>query len=478
MRIRKIILTLCLLISLPLAAQANVQMPSSINGTTPIFMFHEIGEGPNNLYVPEQDFERLMAFLSKEGYRTVTVSQLLDHKMKRGENDKLIALTFDDGYASFYNKAFPILKKYNFNATTFIITDMVNTPNHMTWQQLRKLLNGGIEVGSHSQTHPYLSKLDDAALYSQVIGSKQRLEELLNKQVTAFCYPYGDFNEEVIEEVKEAGYKLAVTVHTDISSKKDALYQLPRVNVYGGMTNHTLDSFLKMTPGQLDANLASYFQTVDLNENDANAYFNRAMALANLGKQNEAIRDYTKAMELNPKLAEAYNGRGYAYSKLGQYDQAIADYTKSCELIPNFSYAYNNRGSTYLLSGKYQEAIEDFSRVAEMDPTFPYLHFTYKKRGYAYAQLQDYEKALNDCTRSLELKNDYADAYYCRGYVYYLCGDYENSLNDLQKAIELDNSQAVYFYNLSKTSAALGQESLAKSMLQKSLELELAAATK
>ena len=473
MRIGKIVLTLLLLFNLPLSAQANNQLPDTTNGTTSIFMFHEIGQGPNNLYVPEQDLERLMAYLSKEGYKSVTVSQLLDTKLKRGADDKFVALTFDDGYASVYDKAFPILKKYNYTATVFIITDMVDKPNHMTWQQLRKLLNEGIEVGSHSETHPYLSKLDSSSLKNQVAGSKQRLEQMLNNKVTAFCYPYGDFNDEIKEAVREAGYKLAVTVHTDISSKKDDLYQLPRINVYGSMTNHTMGSILKMTPGQLDANLASYFLAIDLNENDATAYVYRGMALENLGKHSEAIKDYTKAIEINPNLSEAYNGRGWVYNELGQYEKAIADYTQACNLAPNFSYPYNNRGTTYMLAEKYQEAIEDFSKVIEMDPAFPYLHFTYNKRGYAYAKMQDYERALIDCNRSLELKNDYADAYHSRGYVYYLSGDYKMALNDFKKATELDNTQSVYFYNLSKTYAALGQKHLANSMLQKSLELDL-----
>ncbi len=466
-------LFLILLFIQPLSAHSKDQVSNIINGNTHIFLLHEIGQGPNGLYVPEQDFERLIGHLSKEGYKSVTVSQLLDSKLKREEGDKLVALTFDDGYSSFYEKAYPILKKYNYTATVFIITDMVDKSNHMTWTQLRKIFNEGIEVGSHSETHPYLSKLDSSSLQKQVEGSKQKLEEMLNKKVTDFCYPYGDYNDDVIESVRKAGYRSAVTVHTDISSKKDNLYQLPRINVYGGMSNHTIDSLLKMKPGQFDSNITNYFLAIDLNKNDANAYLQRGMAFENMGKHSEAINDYTKALEINPNFSEAYNGRGWVYNELGQYEKAISDYTNACTIAPKFSYPYNNRGSSYIKAEKYYEAIQDFNTVIDIDPTFKYLSSTYNKRGYAYAKLQDYGKALNDCNKSIELKSDYADSYHSRGYVYYLSGDYEKALHDFQKAIELDKTKSIYFYNLSKTYDALGQKQLSKNMLKKSLELDL-----
>ncbi len=473
MRVTTLLLFLFLLFVQPLSAQAKDQVSATVNGNTHIFLLHEIGQGPHSLYVPEQDFERLIDHLKKEGYKSVTVSQLLDSNFKREAGDKLVALTFDDGYASFYEKAYPILKKYNYTATIFIITDMIDTPNHMTWTQLRKLMNEGVEVGSHSATHPYLSKLDSSSLQKQVEGSKQKLEEMLNKKVTDFCYPYGDFNDDVIESVRKAGYKSAVTVHTDISSAKDNLYQLPRINVYGGMSNHTLDTLLTMKPGQFDSNITNYFLAIDLNKDDANAYLQRGMAFESIGNHREAISDYTKALEINPNFSEAYNGRGWVYNELGQYERAISDYTNACTLAPQFSYPYNNRASAYIKAEKYAEAIQDLNTVIEIDPSFPYLASTYNKRGYAYAKLQDYDKALIDCNKSIELKNDYADAYHSRGYAYYLSANYEKALSDFQKAIELDKTKSLYFYNISKAYEALGQKHLANNMLQKSLELDL-----
>jgi peptidoglycan/xylan/chitin deacetylase (PgdA/CDA1 family) len=85
---------------------------------------------------------------------------------------------------------------------------------YLSWEQVREMSSGGIEFGSHTRSHPYLSSLRGDALHSEIDESKKAIEERLGKEVDCFCYPYGDagaYNQEVLEEVRKAGYKAACT---------------------------------------------------------------------------------------------------------------------------------------------------------------------------------------------------------------------------------------------------------------------------
>ena len=439
-----------------------------------IFMYHVIDEGPNGLYVPETDFEEQIKLLSEQGYKSATLSQLPEIlKGAKGKpGDKWVILTLDDGYVSLYDNAFPILKKYGFTATAFIITEMVDTPNHVTWEQLKELQRYGIEIGCHTETHPYLYNLEQKDQQREIAGAKEKLEQKLNIKVVSFSYPYGAYNDQVIEEVRKNGFTEAVTVNTGIFSPLDDAYTLPRVNIYGGMRLESLAQILRFKPGQYDNNLAAGFNAVDLNPLDEKAYLSRGMAYDNLGRYELALADYDKAIEINPEFPDPYNGKGYIYNKLGQQTESIANYTKSCELAPTFPYPFNNRAKVYVEIGEYDKAIGDLNKVIEMDPNFPYLASTYNKKGYAYAKLGNYQQALADCSKSIELNADYADAYNSRGYTYYHSGQAELAETDLNRAIELDPNQPLYYFNLSNVYKTLGQEYKAEASLKKVLELE------
>jgi tetratricopeptide (TPR) repeat protein len=107
---------------------------------------------------------------------------------------------------------------------------------------------------------------------------------------------------------------------------------------------------------------------IELNPEDAKAYYNRGIAYYFLGQYLQAIKDYNKSIELNPEFAEAYYNRGFIYDKLGQYSQAIKDYNKAIELDSGEAKAYYNRGNAYGKLGQYLQAIKDYNKVIELDP--------------------------------------------------------------------------------------------------------------
>jgi peptidoglycan/xylan/chitin deacetylase (PgdA/CDA1 family) len=159
-------------------------------------------------------FESILQFLSANGYRGTTLSG------RRDNND--IALTFDDGWACFYDSAWPLLQKYGFSATIFVVTNYIgHTSNwdykkkmHLDWERLRELADHGIEIGSHGATHRDLRGLNDDRLEYEIAGSKKQLEDKLSCVINYFSYPFGRYDNRVMEAVRQAGYINAYALST------------------------------------------------------------------------------------------------------------------------------------------------------------------------------------------------------------------------------------------------------------------------
>ena len=139
-------------------------------------------------------------------------------------------LTFDDGYVDNYEVAAPILEKYGFPATFYIITDKVGTPEYMTWDQVTDLDRQGMDIGSHTATHPDLTTLSAANLRRELSGSADTLKAQLGHPVYWLCYPAGKYDDDVLDYAREAGYLLATTTDPGEQQSSDepfVLYALP-----------------------------------------------------------------------------------------------------------------------------------------------------------------------------------------------------------------------------------------------------------
>jgi peptidoglycan/xylan/chitin deacetylase (PgdA/CDA1 family) len=117
-----------------------------------------------------------------------------------------------------------------------------------TWDQLREMNQAGIEIGSHTVTHPILTNVDDEQLRYELVSSKSRLESELNSPVTLFCYPNGTYDDRVEAAVRDAGYKLAVTTIPRLNDQQSDLHALARVPaeldmVYFEQTTSGLEEF-------------------------------------------------------------------------------------------------------------------------------------------------------------------------------------------------------------------------------------------
>jgi peptidoglycan/xylan/chitin deacetylase (PgdA/CDA1 family) len=209
-------------------------------GYVPILMYHYIREVNHaddplgfRLSVRPDRFAEQMAWLKANGYTTLTMRELA--RCLRAEANcprRPVALTFDDGYADAATEALPILRRYGFTATFYIVTGLVDQPGYLTRKQVRELHTAGMEIGSHTLSHAGLTGLSIKEARREIYWSKLILEEWLGAEVVSFSYPAGAYNEELAAIVQEVGYSNAVI--TLAADRPRALYELPRRRVMGG----------------------------------------------------------------------------------------------------------------------------------------------------------------------------------------------------------------------------------------------------
>jgi peptidoglycan/xylan/chitin deacetylase (PgdA/CDA1 family) len=189
----------------------------------PILCYHRFGKTcKSNLCIPERTLANQLEYLKNNGYHTIHLSDLMEFlNYKTAIPSKSVIITLDDGYRSIYEFAYSLLKRYGYTATLFIYTDFIEASgNALTWSQLRKLKAAGFEIGSHSISHADLTKKlpyeNDQTYWSRItkefINSKKIIDRELNQDTQFFAYPYGNYNQQILDLFPKAGYKLGLTI--------------------------------------------------------------------------------------------------------------------------------------------------------------------------------------------------------------------------------------------------------------------------
>jgi peptidoglycan/xylan/chitin deacetylase (PgdA/CDA1 family) len=152
-----------------------------------------------------------MKYLRENGYHTITFADLVNCLNNVGElPPKPVIISFDDGWEDQFVYALPRLQECRYIATFFVVTNFVGARGFVSWSKLRAIAAEGMEIGSHSRSHPYLDKINNPRiLWDQIYISKQILESQLGVPVETFAYPYGSYNAAAASTVRLAGYKTA-----------------------------------------------------------------------------------------------------------------------------------------------------------------------------------------------------------------------------------------------------------------------------
>jgi peptidoglycan/xylan/chitin deacetylase (PgdA/CDA1 family) len=210
----------------------------------PVLNYHQINNKAHNaLTLSSQEFEAQMAYLHEHNYTTISPDQLVDY-LQYGKSlpPNPILITFDDGYEDNYRVAYPILQKYNFTATIFLITDFVSSNNrYLTWNQVKEMKENGFSFASHTVSHISLTNASDQELQSQLTKSREAMEWHLEQKIEYLAYPCGYYDQRVIKMAKQAGYRAAFTINLGRDTTTCGLFSLNRIPIFEG--SHTFLHF-------------------------------------------------------------------------------------------------------------------------------------------------------------------------------------------------------------------------------------------
>lgn len=194
------------------AADVKYSVPEGVS----VLMYHMIGNEPGNAAImTEANLRIQMNYLRDHGYHPITMQELYDYVTKGAPlPEKPVCITFDDGYLDSCTIVYPLMKEYGFPWTLFLITDDVGKPyNRMTWDQLREMANSHtVTIANHTLSHPKLHNLATRAeKEKEIVEANKALKYQLGIDNVWLAYPYGDYDDEVIDICKKAGIKMAVT---------------------------------------------------------------------------------------------------------------------------------------------------------------------------------------------------------------------------------------------------------------------------
>ena len=225
--------------------------PSISNKKTRIMMYHMISDQivhskKSGLRVSEQMFEKHLKYFVENNWKFIKMSALSEY----ADDEKVVAITFDDGYLDNYKTAFPLLKKYNACATLFLVIDrhdndwsVKKNSKHNTGilakeeklsdDQIKEMIDSNIfELGGHTITHPFLPNLTIDEKEIEMISCKNILEEKFDTKITSFAYPFGIYSEEDIKIIRNSCFESAVTTNEGVASM-DSIYELKRIKASG-----------------------------------------------------------------------------------------------------------------------------------------------------------------------------------------------------------------------------------------------------
>ncbi|WP_158027207.1 polysaccharide deacetylase family protein [Labilibacter marinus] len=183
---------------------------------------------------PDDKFEAHLEYLLDNGFKTYTASNLYSNS---NDSVKKIFITIDDGLKSFYTNGWSLLKKHNCQATLFVNTESVGWGDYMNWEQIREVHKAGIEIGSHSHQHNYFLNYPDSMREKAFKADLEVAEKLFMDSLgfipKVYAYPYGEFDKQMSDVLKEKGYDLAFAQNSGVWSNETNLLCIPRFPVAG-----------------------------------------------------------------------------------------------------------------------------------------------------------------------------------------------------------------------------------------------------
>lgn len=184
--------------------------------SVPILLYHDI-DGKGIYSLSKETLRIHFQFLRDNNIKVIKLSELIKNLENPASfHDKVIVISFDDGFFSMYTKLLPMVKEFGYPITLFVYTDNIySKANHnITWSKLRKMEKSGIQVECHSMSHADLEELSSGKsevvqkkMFQEIYLSKRIIELYMNKTVEYFAFPYGRYNLKLIDYCRFSGYR-------------------------------------------------------------------------------------------------------------------------------------------------------------------------------------------------------------------------------------------------------------------------------
>ena len=214
----------------------------------PVLCYHNIKDTSAKedlLWIGKIEFEQQVKSLYDSGYHTILPDQLYQYLIAGATLPaKPVMLTFDDSHEGHYSIVRPILDKYGFKGVFFITTAYIDKKNYLTTAQIKELSDKGHVIGAHTYDHPIITKLKGKQWDKQIDMPKKKLEKITGQKIEYFAYPYGVWNTEAINELKERGIKAAFRLYGR-KTETESLFTIRRLMVSGGLSGIDLEKHIK-----------------------------------------------------------------------------------------------------------------------------------------------------------------------------------------------------------------------------------------
>ncbi len=224
-------------------------------------MYHSLDSSGSVVSVSPAVFAEQMLCLADMDFRGISLSEAVSHRESNGRwPSRSMVLTFDDGFANFHESAWPVLSRHGFTATVFVVTGHMGRFNDwetppaglgrrriLSWDQAAELVAAGVEIGSHTDSHPDLKTLTALEAKREIVSSREQIEKCLKTSVDSFAYPYGSLSAASLDTVRQE-FRAACTTKLR-RADADPLHALPRIDMYYIRSRR---NFERLTRGQLD----------------------------------------------------------------------------------------------------------------------------------------------------------------------------------------------------------------------------------
>ena len=192
-------------------------------------MYHRFEENKYpSTNIKINDFKKHLEIIKENKIKFINPKNF-ENELKNNKLQKKILLTIDDGFLSFYENAWPILKNKKIPFILFISTREVGNFNYMSWEQIKEISEENfVEIGNHSHTHEYLADENNEVIKEDIEKSISILKTNLGKNSNFFSYPFGEYSNNFKNIIKQFGFKFAFGQHSGVIDETKDFYELPR----------------------------------------------------------------------------------------------------------------------------------------------------------------------------------------------------------------------------------------------------------